>query len=206
MANKKITELTATTTVADTDLAPVVTDPGGTPTTKKITVANLKATLFASPAFTGTATAAALTASGTVTANLFSGSGASLTSIPQSAVTNLVSDLAGKSSTSHTHTLSALSGSVTNAQLPDPITGRSSVSAEQFKGVTNAGNIIDLQNSASEFLRIVSGATWSIGNNSTATTPSTVGPTGMTTHAAADKFIVVNDNGTTYYLRLEKWS
>jgi hypothetical protein len=41
MADKKITELTAKTTPADTDVMPIV-DLAGTATTKKITVANLK--------------------------------------------------------------------------------------------------------------------------------------------------------------------
>ena len=41
MADKKISALTATTTAAATDIAHVVTGMGGTPTNKKITVANL---------------------------------------------------------------------------------------------------------------------------------------------------------------------
>lgn len=55
MADKKITELTAQTTAADTDVMPIV-DLSGTATTKKITVANLKTGLapLASPTFTGT--------------------------------------------------------------------------------------------------------------------------------------------------------
>lgn len=42
MADQKITALAATTTLADADLVPVVTDVGTTPTNKKITVANVK--------------------------------------------------------------------------------------------------------------------------------------------------------------------
>lgn len=38
---KKITELTVTTSHADTDVLPIVSDPGGSPVTKKITVADL---------------------------------------------------------------------------------------------------------------------------------------------------------------------
>lgn len=41
MATTKITELTATTTIANTDVLVVVTDPAGSPTTKKITANNL---------------------------------------------------------------------------------------------------------------------------------------------------------------------
>jgi hypothetical protein len=44
MADQKISELTAKTTPADTDLLPIV-DESGTPETKKVTWANIKATL-----------------------------------------------------------------------------------------------------------------------------------------------------------------
>jgi hypothetical protein len=42
MSNQKLTQRPATTTLDDTDLVHVVTDPSGTPTTKKITVADLR--------------------------------------------------------------------------------------------------------------------------------------------------------------------
>lgn len=41
MADTKITALTELTSAATTDILPIVDDPGGTPITKKITVANL---------------------------------------------------------------------------------------------------------------------------------------------------------------------
>jgi hypothetical protein len=41
MADKKITELNASTTLATTDIIPVVTSPSSTPETKKITLSNL---------------------------------------------------------------------------------------------------------------------------------------------------------------------
>ncbi len=41
MANKKITELTAVTTPVVTDVLPIVSDPGGTPVTKKVTKQDL---------------------------------------------------------------------------------------------------------------------------------------------------------------------
>lgn len=59
MADKKITALTATTGVVAADVLPIVTDTTGTPTTKKITAANLAAytstglATLASPTFTG---------------------------------------------------------------------------------------------------------------------------------------------------------
>ena len=45
MADKKITALTATTTVVAADVIPVVTDTTGTPTTKKVTGSNLAAAI-----------------------------------------------------------------------------------------------------------------------------------------------------------------
>lgn len=42
MANSKITELTATTSATTDDILPIVDDPAGTPTTKKITFDNLQ--------------------------------------------------------------------------------------------------------------------------------------------------------------------
>lgn len=50
MADKKITELTALTTLANEDLFVVVDDPSGTATTKKITAANIIAAIPSSPA------------------------------------------------------------------------------------------------------------------------------------------------------------
>ena len=47
MADKKITALTATTTVVAADVIPVVTDVSGTPTTKKVTASNLAASIAA---------------------------------------------------------------------------------------------------------------------------------------------------------------
>jgi hypothetical protein len=45
MADTKISALTAATSVLSTDILPVVTDPGGTPTSKKITVDNFQLSL-----------------------------------------------------------------------------------------------------------------------------------------------------------------
>ena len=46
MASTKITELTAANTIAVTDVLPFVSDPSGSPTTKKITANNLANSLF----------------------------------------------------------------------------------------------------------------------------------------------------------------
>lgn len=53
MANQKTTELTANTAPLDTDIIPMVDDPGGTPLTQKITLANVRSILTA---FSQTAT------------------------------------------------------------------------------------------------------------------------------------------------------
>ena len=64
MADKKITQLTAATTLADSDILVLVNDPSGTPTNKKITGANLKTAV--APDLTAYATKASPTLSGTV--------------------------------------------------------------------------------------------------------------------------------------------
>lgn len=57
MADSKITELTGLgATPASTDILPIVDDPGGTPVTKKVTVANLLGSLDASNIDAGTLT------------------------------------------------------------------------------------------------------------------------------------------------------
>ena len=55
MADSKVSELTELTSVNDADLIPIVDDPSGTPTTKKITRANLVSGLAstATNVFTG---------------------------------------------------------------------------------------------------------------------------------------------------------
>ena len=55
MADKKITELVAATSILSTDILTVVTDPGGSPVNKKITTGNLAASILevASPAGKG---------------------------------------------------------------------------------------------------------------------------------------------------------
>jgi hypothetical protein len=57
MADQKITALTATTTLALTDILPVVTSPGASPETKKITLDNLNKSLAVWTAYAPTWTA-----------------------------------------------------------------------------------------------------------------------------------------------------
>lgn len=52
MADSKITSLTATATLVSTDILTVVTDPGGTPANKKITQANLAASIYSTSSAT----------------------------------------------------------------------------------------------------------------------------------------------------------
>lgn len=66
---------------------------------------------------------------GTVAATTFSGSGASLTSIPQSAVTNLVSNLAAKAANGANSDITSLSGLTTALSIAQGGTGATSASA-----------------------------------------------------------------------------
>jgi hypothetical protein len=56
MTAYKITDLTAATTVANTDLLVVVTDPVANPTTKKITISNFFANVVVQARFANTLT------------------------------------------------------------------------------------------------------------------------------------------------------
>ena len=57
MADRKITEFTAATTVVGADIIPVVTDVAGTPANKKITIAGLFGKVAANTVINGTFTA-----------------------------------------------------------------------------------------------------------------------------------------------------
>ena len=107
MANKKVTELVEAASVLETDIVPVVVDPAGSAATKKATIATLAARILTALNATGGATIAdggiAVTGNssvaGTLVATLFSGSGASLTSLPSSALTGALPAISGASLT-----------------------------------------------------------------------------------------------------------
>lgn len=70
MTDTKISELTAATTMASGDLIPIVSDPSGSPATKKITLANFYSNVVVTVKFANTVTFAGNTTSnGTFTAN-----------------------------------------------------------------------------------------------------------------------------------------
>jgi len=56
MADKKVSQLTSATTAAAPDLLMIVTDPNGTPTSKKITVKNLFGSVSANTIFSANVT------------------------------------------------------------------------------------------------------------------------------------------------------
>ena len=70
MTAVKITEMTVTTTVASGDLIPVVADPGGSPSNKKITYSNFYANVAVTAKFSNTLTLTAdVTSNASLTAN-----------------------------------------------------------------------------------------------------------------------------------------
>ena len=70
MASSKITDLTAATTMASADLIPIVSDPAGSPATKKITLSNFYANVVVTAKFANTVTlTAAVTSNNSLTAN-----------------------------------------------------------------------------------------------------------------------------------------
>ena len=70
MASSKITELTAANTIAVTDVLPFVSDPSGSPATKKITLSNFYANVVVTAKFANTVTlTAAVTSNNSLTAN-----------------------------------------------------------------------------------------------------------------------------------------
>jgi len=70
MTDTKISELTAATTMASGDLIPIVSDPAGSPATKKITFANFYANVVVTAKFANTVTlTAAVTSNSSLTAN-----------------------------------------------------------------------------------------------------------------------------------------
>jgi hypothetical protein len=81
MADTKLTALSALSSVSADDLLYVVDDPAGTPASKKITISNLKLSIFASPFFTGLVTVTGASADGSTLASFLPGSGASFVKI-----------------------------------------------------------------------------------------------------------------------------
>lgn len=70
MTDTKISELTAATTMASGDLIPIVSDPAGSPATKKITLANFYSNVVVTAKFANTVTlTAAVTSNNSLTAN-----------------------------------------------------------------------------------------------------------------------------------------
>jgi len=79
MADTKLTGLTADATPTTDDLVYVVNDPGGTPVSRKVTLANLRTTLSPSGTYTPTATAGTNLTTATGIKGIYSRSGDTVT-------------------------------------------------------------------------------------------------------------------------------
>lgn len=134
-------------------------------------------------AITGNSTVTGtLGVSGVLTAASFSGSGATLTAIPQSAVTSLVSDLAGKAATVHTHAATDIvSGTIASARL-----------SGAYTGITSVGTLGSLSVSGSSVLGAMSATTGAI------TTMTTQNP--VTYDAAAPAALSFPNSAAAIYL------
>jgi hypothetical protein len=100
--------------------------------------------LSASPTLTGTILAAAITASGTITGNLFSGSGASLTAIPASALAAGGSLPAiNGSALTNLNASNLASGTVPDARFPATLPAASGVNLTALNGSNIASGTIN---------------------------------------------------------------
>jgi hypothetical protein len=155
-----------------------------------------------------------LTVTGTATATTFSGSGASLTSIPQSGVTNLVSDLSGKAATSHTHDGSAITaGTVSSARLPSSytaltittLTGTTAIVPTLQSAASSPRMIMNVSESASYLVEATSaapcmtlaGGTGTLNGTALGTLP---GPTGTTGDPSTIRYFRVRIAGNDWYM------
>jgi len=97
MADTKITDLTELETVLTTDIVPIVSDPGGSPVTKKATIANifLARVGYGDLYVTGGSATQALTAATPAKLALFAADGPSANSTPAHAADSITVGLSG---------------------------------------------------------------------------------------------------------------
>lgn len=154
MANSKLTGLTATTTPVSTDIFYIVTDPGGTPTSLKVTGANMgKAlTLVGKVTITQPTTSATLTIPDGLTLN--AGPGGTLTALAfTTPAANVATFLATPSSANLLAAVTDETGTGllvfnTSPTLVTPVLGVASATSLSITGTAGAGFIELLSQSA----------------------------------------------------------
>jgi hypothetical protein len=144
---------------------------------------------------------------GVMTATTFSGSGASLTSIPAANLTGTAAAINGSNITNLNGSAVA-SGTVPNARLDSNLTGFNSVSAAGYTGAGAGAATLYLADGSTDFLSIPTGSDFQVTNNGSPNNYTSCGPTGTSTYNGGqdDRLIKVLYNGVQYYLRLERWT
>jgi hypothetical protein len=196
-------------------LAVTVTAGGLTVTAGGLTVSAGGAAITGNSTVTGTlTTSGALTVSsggasitGTVTATTFSGSGASLTNLPSSALTGALPALSGASLTA-LNASELTSGTVATARLPTSytaltvttLTGTTAIVPTLQGAASTPRNKINLGDSATELLTFTAASNLVKGNGGAATGAPSNGPTGYATSCTHTNWIPFESNGQVFWI------
>jgi hypothetical protein len=143
---------------------------------------------------------------GVMTATTFSGSGASITSIPAANLTGTLPAISGANLTS-LNASNIASGTISASYLPASITGRTRVEATTLAAGSST-TTLTMADAATQMLTIPNGVSFQVNNNGSPNNYTSTGPTGLTTYdgGQSDRFLKVEYNGVQYYLRLERWT
>ena len=183
-----------------------------------LTVASGGASITGNSTITGTLGGlTGLTVTGTATATTFSGSGASLTNLPSSALTGNLPALDGSaltnlSAANLSGTLPAISGAnLTNLNATNISSGTldaARLPSIVLPSLTSGSNALSIVSSATFFLDLGSGNAFVLGNSGSSVSNSNwYAPAGKTSYGNNnDQFLEIEINGTAYFIRCEAWT